>query len=86
MKDYFCFKDRRWCQVEGSQEVWMKELLGIVSERLKVSRILKFWKWNKLDINEEYFKDGEIRIIKIFLVVRCKFCVSFVIFQFIGVL
>lgn len=29
---------------------------------------------------KEYFKDGEIRIIKIPLVVKCKLCASFVTF------
>lgn len=58
----------------------MKEPLGIASERSKASRTSKFWKWNKSDTNEEYFKDGEIRIIKIPLVVRCKLCASFVTF------
>lgn len=42
---YFPFsKNKRWCYVKGSSMVWMKELLGMATERSKASGTSKLWK------------------------------------------
>lgn len=68
---------------EGSEKVEMTSLLRMASER---SKQVEPQSSGSGTSHKQYFKDREIRIIKIFRVVECKICASFVTFCFSGAL
>lgn len=69
-----------------ARKSWMKEVLGMASGRSKASGTSNSGIGTSQIQYKKYFKGGEIRIIKIPLVVKCAICASFVTFYFEGAL